>query len=723
MIIKNFGWRLSLPILIFGTLILILGALAAVYVHHEYQRRSDYVARQFAGLSALQNLFVAERDVRYYLREFLLRGDATQIEAARELRKASEQFTDDAESLAVTDTGKELLRRIREGDQGDFREMALIGALGNIYFNFDEKRRCHSIKSTAWSIDIPSSGFDTSGNVVAFTSTDCLGTYAAAFDYDEKNQLTAEHGSWQDQYTYDARGNRISADPINILDQLNDLQSSYDLCGNVVSKTVHGKQTLYHYDALDRLSAVEIPNATTAVYTYDAFHRRLTKKQSVWDSTTNRWIVTNTLRFLYDGEKEIGVVDNQGKLIELRVLGTGTMGTGQHSDIGAAVAIELDGKVYAPIHDFRGNVCCLLSHETGKTVENYRYSAFGKAQVLSPDGNVLNASALHNPWMFSSKRLDTETGLVYYGNRYYDPEAGRWTTKDPLGTFDGLNPYIFLHNNPLYSIDLTGLFSWSSAWDSAAYFMHAVKKKVSFTENIKEELDTLAHATFSKTFLQLSGYYEHQADSGRSVHGEEFSDQVRITLINGILNVKMDLEETLKLFSKTHGDTAIHYVFHPTEGWSKDMINSILAKFGYTTPYAQLLAHKWKELIKEIGTDGTIIHYAHSTGATDTYVAKNLLSPEEQQMIHVITLGSPILIPNGVGFGSTINYVSKRDGVCLLDPIGYINGLVSEESNVEFLGTFWGIPIIDHTLYTETYGNMIKDLGDTFKSKFGSERS
>ena len=117
MIIKNFGWRLSLPILIFGTLVLILGALAAVYVHREYQRRSDYVARQFAGLSALQNLFVAERDVRYYLREFLLRGDAAQIEAARELRKASEQFTDDAESLAVTDTGKELLRRIREGEK------------------------------------------------------------------------------------------------------------------------------------------------------------------------------------------------------------------------------------------------------------------------------------------------------------------------------------------------------------------------------------------------------------------------------------------------------------------------------------------------------------------------------------------------------------------------------------------------------------------------------
>ncbi|MGC3968118.1 MAG: hypothetical protein QM775_12330 [Pirellulales bacterium] len=86
MIAKNFQWRLSVPILIVGTLILVLGAVAAVYVHREYQQRAEYVRRQFAGLNALQNLFVAERDVRYFLREFLLRGDATQIEEARQLR-------------------------------------------------------------------------------------------------------------------------------------------------------------------------------------------------------------------------------------------------------------------------------------------------------------------------------------------------------------------------------------------------------------------------------------------------------------------------------------------------------------------------------------------------------------------------------------------------------------------------------------------------------------
>jgi two-component system sensor histidine kinase HydH len=114
---KNLRWRLSAPILIVGTLIFVFGALAAVYVHNEYQRRAEYVRRQFAGLNALQNLFVAERDVRYFLREFLLRGDATQIEEARQLREASARFANEAESLAVTETGRELIRRIRAGEQ------------------------------------------------------------------------------------------------------------------------------------------------------------------------------------------------------------------------------------------------------------------------------------------------------------------------------------------------------------------------------------------------------------------------------------------------------------------------------------------------------------------------------------------------------------------------------------------------------------------------------
>ena len=37
-----------------------------------------------------------------------------------------------------------------------------------------------------------------------------------------------------------------------------------------------------------------------------------------------------------------------------------------------------------------------------------------------------------NPFMFSTKFYDWETGLYYYGYRYYNPSTGRWLSRDPL---------------------------------------------------------------------------------------------------------------------------------------------------------------------------------------------------------------------------------------------------------------------------------------------------
>ncbi len=45
-----------------------------------------------------------------------------------------------------------------------------------------------------------------------------------------------------------------------------------------------------------------------------------------------------------------------------------------------------------------------------------------------------------NPFRFSTKYQDDETGFLYYGYRYYDPSAGKWNSKDPLEEQGGRNP-------------------------------------------------------------------------------------------------------------------------------------------------------------------------------------------------------------------------------------------------------------------------------------------
>jgi RHS repeat-associated protein len=58
--------------------------------------------------------------------------------------------------------------------------------------------------------------------------------------------------------------------------------------------------------------------------------------------------------------------------------------------------------------------------------------------------------------MFQGQRYDEESGLYYFKNRYYDPETGRFITRDPSGMVDGPNLYAFVNNNPINYVDPLG---------------------------------------------------------------------------------------------------------------------------------------------------------------------------------------------------------------------------------------------------------------------------
>jgi RHS repeat-associated protein len=63
------------------------------------------------------------------------------------------------------------------------------------------------------------------------------------------------------------------------------------------------------------------------------------------------------------------------------------------------------------------------------------------------------------PFRFSTKYHDEETGLLYYGYRYYNPQWGRWLSKDPIGERGGVNLYGFVGNNGINRVDYLGQFS------------------------------------------------------------------------------------------------------------------------------------------------------------------------------------------------------------------------------------------------------------------------
>lgn len=81
-------------------------------------------------------------------------------------------------------------------------------------------------------------------------------------------------------------------------------------------------------------------------------------------------------------------------------------------------------------------------------------------RTYDPFGNVTEmagAEAEQNPWRFSNKPVEAETGWVYYGYRWYDASAGRWVSRDPIEENGGVNLYGFVRNGSFNGHDILGL--------------------------------------------------------------------------------------------------------------------------------------------------------------------------------------------------------------------------------------------------------------------------
>ncbi len=339
--------------------------------------------------------------------------------------------------------------------KGQAREMQLIGNAGKIDLSWDALGRRVALKHPRWSEQIPTDGFDAAGNLIQLITTDLLGEARCTYQYDDLYQLTQEDGPVTHTYAYDSIRNRLKKDwldyVVNGLNQVtsdSDLTYGYDANGNLISKCGPGVDRNYTYDALNRLVAAEEIGHWRINYLHDSFGRRLGKTISLWK---DGWVEESTTTFVYQNQREVGAFEN-GLCTQLRVLGTG-----KGAELGAAIAVELAGNVYAPLHDHRGNVCCLLEATSGQTVEFYRYSAYGEVQIYNATLAMLPNSPLGNPWLFASKRLDPHTKLIQFGKRDYDCHLGRWLTPDPIGFADGPNLYVYVQNNPLILYDPWGL--------------------------------------------------------------------------------------------------------------------------------------------------------------------------------------------------------------------------------------------------------------------------
>jgi RHS repeat-associated protein len=153
--------------------------------------------------------------------------------------------------------------------------------------------------------------------------------------------------------------------------------------------------------------------------------------------------LSSELKFVYDGFKLIEVLDGQNSnAILQKFVWSG--------DELLSVYDVTASATYYYFADANKNVSELLD-SSGNIVAHYEYSPFGK--ITSSSGSYAST----NPFRFSSEYFDSETELVYYNYRYYSPELGRWTKRDPIAEKGGYNLYGMVGNDPINWTDNWGL--------------------------------------------------------------------------------------------------------------------------------------------------------------------------------------------------------------------------------------------------------------------------
>ncbi len=224
-------------------------------------------------------------------------------------------------------------------------------------------------------------------------------------------------------------GNQLTADATH--------GYQYDDNGNLIRKTLlaTGNYSQYTYDAENRLTKVEeftAGNPTpafTSTYRYDGLGRRIEKVAN-----------GQTKRYIYDGEDILLEYDGANVLQARYTHGPG---------IDEPIAVTKGGSTFFYHQDGLGSVTD-LTDSAGATAKSYVYDAYGN--ILESPGTV------DQPYTYTGRELDSESGLMYYRSRYYDPATGRLLQKDPSG-FAGGDPnlYAYVLNNPTFWLDPFGL--------------------------------------------------------------------------------------------------------------------------------------------------------------------------------------------------------------------------------------------------------------------------
>lgn len=347
-------------------------------------------------------------------------------------------FTYDADSLV---TGIGALAFTRSAASG-LIVGASIGGLSEAFgHNEFGEQTSHTASFGGAALWAQQLAYDKLGRLTQRDETIAGATDVFAYSYDAAGRLSEvrKNGTITATYAYDPNGNRTSAngelatyDAQDRLTQRGAAAYAYTPAGDLLSKTANGQTTQYSYDALGNLTAATLPDGTAVQYVIDGEGHRIGRRMN---GTLGRgFLHGNALQIVAE-------LDGASTLVSRFVYASAR---------NVPDYMVKGGAVYRLLADTNGSVRLVVNAASGAIVQKIEYGPFGEV--------VTDTNPGFQPFGFAGGLYDSATGLVRFGFRDYDADAGRWTTKDPI-LFRGGDPnlYAYVGSDPVNRTDPFGL--------------------------------------------------------------------------------------------------------------------------------------------------------------------------------------------------------------------------------------------------------------------------
>lgn len=268
-----------------------------------------------------------------------------------------------------------------------------------------------------------------------------------AYSYDNSARLTdvTKNSAAYSHYAYDLNSNgtsgfaagssfTASVDAQDRLSTYNSTNYTYNANGELTKSvnTVTYGTTSFTYDSFGNLKSVKPPTGSTISYDYDGFGRRFLRKVG---STVQSY-------YLYVGSRIVAEMNASGAFKKQFIYGT-KPNVPDYMFIGSTK--------YRLVTDQLGSVRLVVKTTDGSISQKIEYSDRG---LVTSDSNPG-----FQPFGYAGGLYDNTAQLVHFGARDYDPQTGRWLTKDPIG-FEGgdQNLFGYVGSDSINFIDPSGLY-------------------------------------------------------------------------------------------------------------------------------------------------------------------------------------------------------------------------------------------------------------------------